>query len=267
VDLTDIVKAMLVPGSMGFLLSGLTLGLILLLAHRRTQRWGAALLLLLTLLYWVLSLPATASALEAVLESDQEPLTSIEAGHGDVAILVLGGGSETFQASGMRSTSPSESTALRSLEAVRVYHLAGNAVVIASGGAGGEYGKREPESRIIRQLLEDHGVPASSIREETISSSTREEALLLADMLAGSDSDQVIVVTSPTHMRRALGALAAAGVHASGSPSLEHSETRQAGSAWLPSEQALRDSRQAAREMMALVYYAARGWLAPTPTL
>jgi uncharacterized SAM-binding protein YcdF (DUF218 family) len=111
-----------------------------------------------------------------------------------------------------------------------------------------------------------NGVPAAQIREESRSSSTREEALLLAEMLDGGEFDQVIVVTSPTHMRRALGALVAAGVHAVGSPSREHSETRQAASPLLPSERALGDSRQALREVMALIYYAARGWLAPVAT-
>ncbi|MCX6072496.1 MAG: YdcF family protein [Chloroflexi bacterium] len=262
-DLTDVVKAMLVPGSMGFLLFGLTLGLILLLASQRTRRWGLGWLCGLALVYCVLSLPVTASALEGMLDSGQEPLTTLEAGQGSVAILVLGGGSDTFRAQGMALSSPSETTALRSMEGARVYHLADDALVVASGGPGGESGKGEPESSVIRRLLEANGVPPGSIREEAVASSTREEALLLADILTGLGIDQVIVATSPTHMRRALGALAAAGIHATGSPSLEHSETPRAANRFLPGEQALGDSRQALRETMALIYYAARGWLAP----
>jgi len=266
VDLTDLVKAMLIPGSMGFLLLGLTLGLILLLASQRTRRWGTGWLCGLALAYWVLALPLTASALEGALDSGQERLTALAAGEGDVAILVLGGGSETFRAQEMALSSPSEPTALRSLEGARLYHLAGDGIVVASGGPGGESGKGEPESSVIRRLLEANGVPAESIREESVASSTHEEALLLAKMLAGIEVDRVIVVTSPTHMRRALGALAAAGVHATGSPSLEHSETRRSASWCMPGEQALGDSRQALREIMALIYYEARGWLAPAST-
>lgn len=262
-DLTDLVKAMLVPGSTGFLLLGLTMGVILLLVSQRTRRWGLGWLCGLALVYWALSLPVTASALEGMLDSGKEQVTRLGAGESHVAILVLGGGSETFRAQGMVLSSPSEPTALRSLEGARVYRLAGDAIVIASGGPGGESGKGEPASSIIRRLLEANGVPPDSIREESVASSTREEALLLGDMLAGMDVDQVIVVTSPTHMRRALGSLASAGIDATGSPSLEHSETRRATSLGLPGEQALGDSRQALREMMALVYYSVRGWLAP----
>jgi uncharacterized SAM-binding protein YcdF (DUF218 family) len=263
VGLTEIVKAMLVPGSVGLLLLGLTLGLVLLLAGRRPRRWGVGWLSALALLYWTLALPATASALERLVDSGQEPLAAVAGDQGQVAILVLGGGSETFRARGMAFSSPSEPTALRSLEAARIYRLAGDALVIASGGPGGGSDRGEPESTVIRRLLEAHGVPAERIREESVASSTREEAVILAEMLAGTESDRVIVVTSPSHMRRALGTLAAAGVHAIGSPSLEHTETRRAVSCCLPSEQALGDSRQAIREMMALVYYGARGWLAP----
>jgi uncharacterized SAM-binding protein YcdF (DUF218 family) len=266
VDLADFVKAMLVPGSTGFLLLGLTLGVILLLAKPRTRRWGTGWLCGLAVLYWVLSLPLTAAALEGMLDSGQEPLTTLKAGREDLAILVLGGGSETFRAGGMAASSPSETTALRSMEAARVYHLVGGALVVASGGPGGESGKGEPESRVIRRLLEANGVAAEDIREESVASSTREEALLLASMLAEMDVNRVIVVTSPVHMRRALGALAAAGIHATGSPSLERTESVREEMWYLPGDQALGDSRQVLREMMALAYYAARGWLAPAGT-
>lgn len=74
----------------------------------------------------------------------------------------------------------------------------------------------------------------------------------------------MILVTSPTHMRRALGALAAQGIVAIPSPARMHGEgTHQAGSAFLPREQALQDSRSALREVMGLIYYWLRGWLAP----
>ncbi len=264
--LTDFVKAMLVPGSTGFLLLGLSLGVILLLASRQTRRWGIGWLCGLALLYWALSLPLTAAALEGMLDSGQEPLMTLEAGQDGMAILVLGGGSETFRADGMAVSSPSGTTALRSMEAARLYHLAGDATVVASGGPGGESGKGEAESSVIRRLLEANGVASEDIREESVASSTREEALLLASMLSELGIERVVVVTSPMHMRRALGALAAAGVHATGSPSLERTESVRSTRWYLPGDQALGDSRQALREIMALIYYAARGWLARAGT-
>jgi uncharacterized SAM-binding protein YcdF (DUF218 family) len=266
VDLTDVVKAMLVPGSAGFLLLGLTMGVILLLAGRRTRRWGLGWLLILAGVYWLLALPITASILEDALANGYGPLDAdAEMASADV-IIVLGGGSETYLAEGLGVSAPSEATALRALEAVRVFRMTQAPLVVASGGAGGESGRGVPESTIIRRVLEANGVPEERILEESSASSTREEALALAEMLQARDIGQVILVTSPTHMRRALGALAAVGVEAIGSPSRQHSESRRlAATSVLPSESALGDSLQVMREVMGLVYYAVRGWLGPSP--
>lgn len=264
-DLIEVVKAMLVPGSSGFLLLGLTVGLALSLTGRRARRWGIAWLTVLAATYWLLSLPATASILEASLAGDVRPLQAPSDAPGAQAIVVLGGGSETFRADELALSAPSEPSALRALEAARVYALLPTAWVIPSGGPGGVAGRGEPESTVIRRVLEANGVPHEQIVEEDKASSTREEALALAQMLAARGVRHVIVVTSPTHMRRALGALAAAGIAPVGSPSREHSESRPTAGPLLPSERALGDSRQALREVMALVYYSARGWLAPIP--
>ena len=265
-DLIDVVKAMLVPGSSGFLLLGLTVGLALLVASQRTRRWGIGWLVVLAATYWLLSLPLTASLLEGALTGDFRPVQDAADVPGAQAIVVLGGGSDTFRADDLTVSAPSEASALRALEAARVYGVVPTSLVIPSGGPGGEAGRGEPESSVLRRLLEANGIPVERIVEEDRASSTREEALALAEMLAARGVSQVIVVTSPMHMRRALGALSAAGVVPVGSPSREHSESRTPAGLLLPSERALRDSRLALREAMALIYYSARGWLAPIPT-
>jgi uncharacterized SAM-binding protein YcdF (DUF218 family) len=210
-----------------------------------------------------LALPATASALEGALAGDLRPLQVASDAPGAQAIIVLGGGSETFRADGLALSVPGEASALRALEAARVYLLVPTSVVIPSGGPGGVAGRGEPESTVIRRILEANGIPSDRIVEEDRASSTREEALALAEMLSARGVSRLIVVTSPTHMRRALGALAAAGLAPIGSPSREHSQSRPPAGPLLPSEDALRDSRQALREVMALIYYSSRGWLAP----
>lgn len=261
-DTIDVVKTLLVPGSTGFLWIGLTAGWILVIIGPRVRRWGVGLLGGLAILYWALALPLTSSALARSLEGEAQPLSTVDADQ--VVIIVFGGGSRTFRARGMQVSSPSEATALRALEGARLFHLANDAIVIASGGPPGPAGLGEPESAVIRRLLMSNGVPGDRIREESSSSSTREEVVLLAGLLQEMGERQVIAVSSPTHMQRVLGALAKEGVHARGSPSLEFSETRQPSPWYSPTEQALEDSRQVLREWMALVYYAARGWLGAT---
>jgi len=262
VDLSELFKAMLVPGSTGFLLLGLTAGVVLLVAGERSRRWGVRWLGILAALYWILSLPVAAAGLEAVLDSGAEPLDGTNPARAEV-VIVLSGGSETFRAGDLAYSAPSESTALRALEGARLYHLLGDPLVIASGGPGGEGGRGEPESRVLRRILEGNGVPSGRILEESLSTSTREEAVLLARMLAELGAGNVVVVTSPSHLRRALLALAAEGITAVGSPSREHNTSRQSLAPLLPGDQALSDSRQAMREVFALLYYRLRGWLAP----
>jgi len=265
VDLIDVVKSMLVPGSTGFLLLGTTLGLALLMAGHRSRRWGVGWLAALVAAYWLLSLPVTATTLERALTGTSRPLQAAADAPGAEAIIILGGGSETFRADDRAFSAPSESSALRALEAARVYAIVPTLLVIPSGGPGGEAGRGEPESTVMRGVLESHGIPEAVIVEEAKASSTREEALALAELLTAHGVSRVIVITSPTHMRRALGALAGAGIVAFGSPSREHTESRSPASPLVPSERALGDSRQALREIMALIYYSARGWLAPIP--
>ncbi len=265
-DVIDVVKSMLVPGSTGFLLLGLTVGVALLMAGKRTRRWGVGWLAALATAYWLLSLPVTATTLERALTGASRPLQGAADAQGAEAIVVLGGGSETFRADELAFSAPSEASALRALEAARVYAILPTLLVIPSGGPGGEAGRGEPESTVMRRVLVAHGIPDAVIVEEAMASSTREEALALEELLAARGVSRVIVVTSPTHMRRALGALAAVGIVPIGSPSREHTDSRSPTSPLLPSERALGDSRQALREVMALIYYSASGWLAPIPT-
>ncbi len=265
-DLIEVVKSMLVPGSTGFLLLGVTIGVALLMAGQRARRWGVGWLAALAAAYWLLSLPVTATSLERALTGASRPLQEAADAPGAQAIVVLGGGSETFRADELAFSAPSEASALRALEAARVYAMVPTLMVIPSGGPGGEAGRGEPESTVMRRVLVAHGIPEAVIVEEAMASSTREEALALEGLLAARGVGRVIVVTSPTHMRRALGALAAVGIWPIGSPSREHTESRSPTSPLLPSERALGDSRQALREVMALIYYSASGWLAPVPT-
>ena len=262
----EVVKSMLVPGSTGFLLLGLTVGVALLMAGKRTRRWGVGWLAALAIAYWLMSLPVTATTLERALIGASRPLQETADAQGAEAIVVLGGGSETFRADELAFSAPSEASALRALEAARVYAILPTLLVIPSGGPGGEAGRGEPESTVMRRVLVAHGIPDAVIVEEAMASSTREEALALDELLAARGVRRVIVVTSPTHMRRALGALAAVGIVPIGSPSREHTDSRSPTSPLLPSERALGDSRQALREVMALIYYSASGWLAPIPT-
>jgi uncharacterized SAM-binding protein YcdF (DUF218 family) len=260
--IVEFIKLYLIPGSPTFLMAGLVLGVAALFGGERARRWGRAWLVALVLVYWLLSTPLVAGALISALGRGYGPLETAAEAHGVEAVVVLGGGSATYRARGAELDVPSASSALRALEGARVYALLGDPIVFASGGEAEEAGVDNPESAVLRTVLIEGGVPEARIVLESDSTDTHEQALEMAPLLEARGVERFVLVTSPSHMRRALGAFRDAGLDPIPSASEQSSETAPTPSALLPHPEALRASQSALREALALAYYAARGWLA-----
>jgi uncharacterized SAM-binding protein YcdF (DUF218 family) len=259
----ELVKAYFLPGSALFLMLGLTIGVVLLYARRDRQQWGRNWLAGLAVFYWVISTPLAAGWMERVLGAGYRPIADAAQAQGATAIVVLGGGSATFRSGGEEINVLSESSCLRVLEAARVYRLLEAPWVFASGGKAEGLISPEPESLPLDQALLEAGVPEARLVLESASQDTHEQALALVPLLQARGVDRFVLVTSPLHMRRALGAFRAVGLHPIPSASAQHSETSSAAQRrLLPDENALHASQMAFREMLALGYYAVRGWLA-----
>jgi len=259
----DFVKAYMIPGSVTFLLLGVTVGGVGLFGRDRLRRWARAWLAALAVLYWLLSTPLVAGGLEAALSRGHGPLGSAAEAQGAQAVVVLGGGSATYRARGAEMDVPSASSALRALEGARIYAMLGDPIVFASGGEAEEAGVDNPESAALRAVLVEAGVPAERVILESDSTDTREQAVELAPILRERGFEQFVLVTSPAHMRRALGVFRAQGLDPIPSASVPRSETApDFTSAILPHPEALRLSQAALREALAHAYYAVRGWLA-----
>ena len=258
----ELVKAYFLPGSALFLLLGVTIGVVLLYGRRSRRQWGRTWLAGLAIFYWVISTPLAAVSMEWVLGAGYGPITDPAQAQGATAIVVLGGGSATFRSGGEEINVLSESSSLRVLEAARLYRLLEDLWVFASGGEAEGLTSPEPESVPLGQALQQAGVPEARLVLESASQDTREQALALVPLLQARGVDQFVLVTSPLHMRRALGAFRAVGLHPIPSASAQRSETSSAAHrSLLPDEDALHDSQMAFRELLALGYYAVRGWL------
>ncbi len=261
-SLAGIAKSILIPGSLGFLLVGLTAGVTLLLAGRRAHNWGKRWLAGLAALYWILSLPAVAGGLVGLLSRGYEPLETPEQAQGATAVVVLGGGAATLRAHGTELTLLTTEAGLRALEAARVQRLIQAQWVIASGGTTAEAGVVTPESLPLQHALAQAGVPVERILLESESHDTHEQASAVAAVLRAHGLESLVLVTSPDHMRRAVLSFRAAGLDPIPSPALLRSETLPApAGALLPSLRSLQESASALREVLGLAYYALRGWL------
>lgn len=257
----EVIKEYLVPGSIPFLLFGLTIGVILL--YRRSLKvWGIRWLTLLVAVYMVLSMPLSYKVMESILSrgyTEQVDITDLD---GVTGIVILGGGSVTIQSGSDEMNTLSNAGVLRVWEGVRLYHKLDEPWVIVSGGVNERIGMTTPESVPMRDILIQGGIPASRILLESSSSNTYEQAINLSSMLETRGVERFVMVTSPSHMRRAVGTFTAQGLDPIPAPSKQHPDNFLADrSNILPNSEALDESRMAMREIMALIYYALRGWL------
>ena len=257
-----LVRDLLVPGSVSFLLLGATAAVAALYRGGRTAMWGRRALVLLLGGYWLLSLPFCAALLERGLGAGQLQLASKDAAAGTNTIVVLSGGGNSYGAPGLQIHTPSSATAMRTLEAIRIYRMLGEPLVILSGGIGDPQVTLAPESNVMQREMLLAGVPGVRLVLETRSQNTRDEAVEVSRILAERGIGRFVLVTSAQHMWRALASFRAVGLDpvpaATAAPDDDQTRTR-----WqlLPSSSALRASQSAMREVLATAYYWWRGWL------
>lgn len=266
--LAELVKAFLLPGSLSLLLLLTSLGVALLWLGGRWRSSARVGLVVLVAGYWLMSLPWVSGALVGLLAHGYDRIESASQGQGVQAIVVLGGGAADYQYAGGEIVSMSDASALRVLEAARLYRLLRPPLVIASGGPGSKGG--EPEGEVMAGALSELGVPASVVVTEIVSSNTHDQAIYVKRILANKGIDRFALVTSPVHMPRAMGAFRQVGLKPL--PDAAPEQNRAPGAkavGWLPSLSALDTSQSAFRELLGLAYYWARGWLAaaPSPTV
>ncbi|MFO0756193.1 MAG: YdcF family protein [Byssovorax sp.] len=220
----DIFFATVLPASVRFapsrfldpvLLGLLALGVALWLSRpsralgrpRRRVRIGRALGWLCWAALWTLSLPVVGDTLIEGVEmrgpSLKEALSGVDPER--TALVVLAGGLRTYD----RSVPPRErldaSTTARVLGAARLYHAHHFGLVILSGAP-------VEEGLAMEDLITTLGVPRSVLVRESASLTTRQNAELAGPILRDHGIERVVLTTSSTHLRRALGEFERAGL-------------------------------------------------------
>ncbi len=216
--------------------------LALFLVLRRHSRTTSGLMLVAILLLWI---PATAKFSDVLLynlERDYPPVP-VDSSETAGAIVVLGG-NEIFD---------------RIYHGTRLYRANKSPLIIVSGG-----GEVITEAELMLQLLQELGVPESSLLLESSSRNTRENGLNTAKMLKKLNVSRVILVTSAFHMKRALAVFAKAGIEAIPAAT-NYKQKRQPSEFplldWLPSATTLDESTYAIKEYIGLFVYRQLGWI------
>jgi len=241
------VKHGLLPGTIGLLLLGVLFAF--LLARRPGTRCaGLVVAIAFVAVHWAISMPVGAWLVGRVVSSGYEPL-ELAGLAGVAAIVVLDGGAARYNRGDEELALVTRISAVRALEAARLYRALQPPLVVVTGGTYVPRGGA-PEGGALRGVLLQAGVPAERIELDTTSRNTREHAVNVSKLLKEKGIRRFALVTSAVHMRRAMRAFSATGTEAVPAPApLELPERFP----WWPSVAGLDRSYEALYELFGLL--------------
>jgi uncharacterized SAM-binding protein YcdF (DUF218 family) len=260
---TEFVKNFVVPGSTWFLMFAGSICAGLSYGTDRMRKAGRALLALLLILYWLMSLPIVGLALQRAQFGHQAENDG--GGPLPLPVVVLGNGLGGYSAFGGTFEVPLGQTAMNTLFALNRFRRFPESLLIASGGSQPGATGGSSEAAVIADALRRNGVPSDHILLETTSTTTREQALAVSRILQARGQKECIVVTSPQQMARAADVFRGVGITAvplpAGAVMWSPSESSHWWSWLVPSSQARVVSRDVLYELVAWPYYRMRGWV------
>jgi uncharacterized SAM-binding protein YcdF (DUF218 family) len=255
---SDVIRYALSSGGFILILLIVSLWVTRSAGSRRSRRA----MLVVTVAFAVISIYAGQFLLAQAIVGLLRPFSSSDAiPNRRTAVVILGSGSVGVEDwDGRRYSLPDRPAMARVLEAARVFRLVDPALVISSGGSPRPERRMTPTGETMREMLLVLGVPSERILVETVSRTTRDEAVVIAPMLREQHVEQVILVTSEEHMRRSVGTFRAVGIDVV--PAIARDLRRDVTwmQRWLPGDEGLGTASENAHEILGIVYYAMRGW-------
>lgn len=243
-DLLKILVAQLLM-PLPVLLSLLLLGLLLVKAGRR--RLGLAMSVAALMLLLLLSWAPVADRLISPLETQYEALHDLPVEADLAAIVVLGGGWHD-DAPWPITAKLNESSAIRLMEGVRLWRQRPALPLVVTGASRDP--EREPVARGYAEAARQLGVPSARLQVLDTPTDTGLEARAVRESLG--EGAQVVLVTSASHMSRAIQHFRRAGLKPLAAPThylAERALTNSLGY-WVPSATQLRKSERAIYERL-----------------
>jgi len=217
-------------------------------------------LLLASAILVISSLPVTAAALIRNLESKFTPVAAAEMSRAD-AIVILGGVLALPQHPRVDLELVDSSDRIR--YAWQLYRQGkANKIIIAGGNVFPQQDVRG-EAYYIAKLLTEWGVPQQDIIFEEQSRNTYENAVNIKPLLEENNLSSVLLVTSATHMPRALAVFKAQNIEVIPAPTdIQITESDYpAVFNWIPNAQALAATTWVLKEYMGWWYYRMREYI------
>ena len=126
--------------------------------------------------------------------------------------LLLGGGMVTFEAETNRLIFRNNTDRL--FQTISLYKTNKIKTIFISSGSGSITFRNMLEANLIKKYMIEIGIPDSVIMVDSTSDNTHENALFTARILKNhTENQRILLITSATHMRRALGCFNLVGLH------------------------------------------------------
>lgn len=250
-----IISQFLFPLALSIEISLLGLFLLWFTARQRTGK------VCLSIGLCTLTLLSYGTVSDRVLGSLENSYPPYEAGHlsGSLRypikfVLVLGGGHTSDP--GLPVTSQiSDASLVRLIEGVRIHRKHPGSKLLLSGGLGFD---PYSDAAVMAEVAREIGVPGGDIVLEGQSRDTKDEALILKGMVG---SRPFILVTSASHMPRAMALFKKQGMHPVPAPT-GHQVKKKWGlspGSFFPNAEDLRKSETAVHEYLGLAWAKLRG--------
>ena len=252
ITLSKILPQLIYPFSLALLLLLLGIGFVLF-----GRRWKGLLVVFISFVVLVVAGSPVSKSLYANHERSF-PITPVGSSPQGDAIVVLGG--DVAIPNSPRVTSQLNGNRL--IHAYRLYRAGKAPVILISGGNVFPQEGLDPEAFYSRRLLEEFGVPSDAILLESDSRNTHENAVRTRKILGAIGIDQILLVTSGFHMKRAVLTFEKSGFDVIPSPSgisvVDYAQPRLLD--WWPSLGNLKRAQILIHEKIGLMVYRIRGW-------
>ncbi|MET0230342.1 MAG: YdcF family protein [Rhodanobacteraceae bacterium] len=235
---------------------GLLLALVLWLARRRLSRGSLRIGIAIEIVLLVLSTPLGANALVAWQES-RAPLPDACAAPMPSTIVVLSGGIRRDAADARDFATLNVASLQRTIAGAELARSTPDAQLVLAGGPriGGQ--NDVSQAAVMATIAEGFGVPAASIRAESLSTTTWENATRVR-ALDPPLPQRIWLVTSATHMPRSLLAFRAAGFEPCAYPADRRASPFDGPADFLPSAGAIANTDAVLHEWIGEIAYRAR---------
>jgi uncharacterized SAM-binding protein YcdF (DUF218 family) len=206
------------------------------------------------LMLYLVSIGPVSSALMEPLERPYRPLQEPKKARAD-AVVVLAGGVRDLSWLKL-PPQPSDSSLLRTAEGVRLYRRTRLPLLLV-GGSGDPAKQKIVEAEAMARTAEDLGVPQKSIIVINKVRNTLESAAAVKEKMK---ERAIILVTSASHMTRAMGLFKKKGFQVISAPCGFRAERKERGIfSLLPTVDALLTSNRALAEYISLAWYTITG--------